>query len=109
MAGPMGRFDYTSDNGTVYQIRLDASNAAAVGATAATSDLFMPRAIKPRYLLAQHPSNGRERKIVVPDPGAAIWTGAGGTLSLPDFAAAIPIPVTNFAVRGRVGEKRYSR
>lgn len=109
MAGTMGRFDYISDNGTTYEIRLDSSNAAVVGAVAATSVLSKPSNIKPRYILAQHPTTGRERKLVVCDPAAAIWTGAGGTVSLADYSTALPFNATNFNVRGRIGEKRYAR
>lgn len=109
MAGPMGRFDYLSDDGNTYQIRLDASNAAAVGAVAATSVLSKPSAIVPRYILAQHPTTGRERKLVVTNPGAALWTGAGGTITLVDYNTALPFNSASFNVRGRIGEKRYAR
>lgn len=109
MAGPMGIFQYVSDNGTTYQVRLDASNAAAMGATAAAgTEPYKPLGIKPRYILAQHPTSGRERKLVAPDPTDAVWTGTGGTMSLVDYAAT-PVAAASFNIRGRVGEKRYAR
>jgi hypothetical protein len=106
MAGPMGRFSYVSDDGTTYVMRLDASNAAAVGGTAAAPGVQFPKGRVPRYLLAQHPTSGRERRIVVPDPASATWTGSGGTISLTDYATNA---AANFNILGRVGERRYAR
>jgi hypothetical protein len=106
MAGPMGRFNYISDDGTTYVMRLDASNAAAVAGVAAAAGATYPKGRVPRYLLAAHPTTGRERRIVVPDPANAIWTGTGGTISLTDFATNA---AANFNILGRVGERRYQR
>lgn len=105
MAGPMGFFDYTDDTGAVFRIRMDASNAAAVGAVAATATVGLPRRTKPRYILARHPTTGRERRIVATTPGETHFVGGAGTISLPDFGAGMA--ATAFEVMGRVGEKRY--
>lgn len=107
MAGAMGKFEYTSDDGTVYQVRLDASNAAALGATAATNQPAKPGTTHVRYLLARHPTTGKERRITVPDPTNALWTGpVGATITLPDFGALMA--PTAFLVAGRIGERRFS-
>lgn len=106
MAGPMGRFTYISDDGNTYVMRLDASNAAAVGATAAAAGQQFPKGWVPRYVLAAHPTSGRERKIVVTDPSLAIWPGPGGTISLTDYAVNT---AASYGILGRVGERRYAR
>lgn len=109
MAGPMGLFDYISDNTLHYALRLDASNAGAVGGTVVTTGVGKPGRLRPRYILLKHPTSGRERKIVVPDPAAGIWTSTatGTTLTITDFSAT-PSVQTAYLVAGRVGEKRYA-
>jgi hypothetical protein len=104
MAGAMGRFNYISDNGTTYAVSLDASNGVAVGNTVASSLLSKPGRTKMRYILAQHPTSGRERRVVICDPANAIWLGTTNTVSLPDFNAAMA--ATAFIIRGRIGERR---
>lgn len=106
MAGPMGRYEYISDSGDTHVVRLDASNAAAQGATASTAPVDLPGRTKPRYILARHPTTGRERKIVICDPANGLFTGATTTISLPDFGAAMA--ATNFVVAGRIGERRLA-
>lgn len=107
MAGPLGEFDYISDDGNTYAVRMDASNAAAVGASAATTAATMSRRYRPRYLLAKHPTTGRERRIIVPDPTETVWTTtAVTTLALIDVGVH-PSVSTNYQVAGRVGERRY--
>ena len=103
----MGTFRYIDDRGNFFRIRLDASNATAVGATpAAGTEPSMPKNLKPRYLLARLPS-GRTRRIVAPDSALAIWANEGQTVTLPDFANSMA-PATA-TVMGRVGERRYAR
>jgi hypothetical protein len=99
MAGVMGEFVYVSDDGVSYRIRMDASNAAAVGATAAGTEPTKPGRTHPRYLLARHPTTGRERRITVTNP-------VGATIVLPDFNALMA--ATNFLVEGRIGERRFA-
>jgi hypothetical protein len=106
MAGPMGPIKYTSDDGTDYQIRMDSSNAAAVGGVAATTQPQKPGRLHPRYLLARHPTTGRERRITCPDPANALWTGApGAVISLTDYAT---LAAVNYVVEGRIGERRFA-
>ena|SRR5215216_585380 len=106
MAGPMGYFNYVDDAGATYVIKLDASNASAVGATGASPPQTLPKRTKPRYVLARHPTTGRERRITVPDPANAVWTGTGGTLGLPDFAAGMASAAHQ--IMGRIGERRLA-
>jgi hypothetical protein len=111
MAGPMGRYEYQADDGNTYTVRLDASNAAAMLATAAASPgQTYPKGWVPRYLLVQHPTTGRQRRLVVPDPTAAgaLWTTQGGSVSLMDYGLTPPAAAT-WGIRGRCGERRYAR
>jgi hypothetical protein len=106
MAGAMGYFDYTSDNGQVYKLRLDASNAAAGGLPAWAAGIDPPKKMRPRYLLAAHPTTGRQRKIVV-NPDNALWTdNLPLTIQLPDFGNAMQ--ATAYKVQARIGERRPS-
>lgn len=106
MAGTMERVAYHSDDGADYVIKQDTSNATAAGNTTATGNPNLPRRYKPRYVLAAHPTTGRERRIVIGDPANALWTASGGTISLPDFNSSMA--ATAFLVRGRIGERRLA-
>jgi hypothetical protein len=107
MAGPMTRVRYVTDTGVNYKMRMDASNAALVGATAADgTELNAPKGFRPRYVLAQLP-NGRQRRLIVPDTSHGVWDETVNTVNLPDFANAMaPLTAT---LRGRIGERRYQR
>jgi hypothetical protein len=106
MAGKMGHYSYTDDGGNVWRVRLDASNAAAMGGVAAPTGLTKPAGLVPRYILAEHPTTGRERRIVAPDPTNALWLGGTATISLIDFDTNDAV---TFNIRGRIGEKRTAR
>lgn len=107
MAGSMGPYDYVSDDGNTYRVRLDDTNAAAVGAVAATTGLAKPGTHHVRYLLAQHPTTGRERKITCPNPDNILWVGDGTqqTISLRDYDTNLAV---SFLVAGRIGERRFA-
>jgi hypothetical protein len=107
MSGPMAHFDYVSDNGNTYPFLLNAAEATAVGGvTPPTTVLNKLSGMVPRYILAQHPTTGRERKIKCPNPADAHWVGGTNTISLPQVGSATPVV---YDIRGRVGEKRYKR
>lgn len=106
MAGTMGHFTYTDDGGNPWRVRLDASNAAAVGGVAAATGLNKPSGLVERYLLAEHPTTGRERRIICPDPTNPLWLGGTSTISLIDFNTNTAV---TFNIRGRIGEKRTAR
>lgn len=105
MAGAMGFFDYVSDDGTTYKVKLDASNTAAVGGVTATSTAWYPRGWVPRYLLAHNATYGR-RRVPCPDPTNAKWAGGSDTIDLQ--VAGVGTSPT-FAITARIGEKRTSR
>jgi hypothetical protein len=104
----MGLFDYVSDNGETYHVRMDASNAAAVGASAAATGEVAdkPGRLKPRYLLAKDTTSGRERRITCPDPTDGTWTGTSTTITLVD-SHVFPSAAVSYGISGRIGEKRY--
>jgi hypothetical protein len=108
MAGPRGLYEYISDDGTTYRVKLDASNASVVGGVAAAgTEPDLPKRYRPRYILAQHPTSGQQRKLVCPDPANALWTANGGSGSLVDTSVH-PSVMTTYGLKGRVGEKRYA-
>jgi hypothetical protein len=108
MAGPATHTEYISDDAAHYRLRMDASNAAAAGNAAATSAIHLPGGYQPRYVLATHPTTGRERKIVICDPASALWVGGTNTITLEEFSGAHSTSMAH-AILSRVGEKRYNR
>lgn len=106
MAGRMLTVDYVSDDTNTYKLRVDQSNAAAAGLVATATGINKPGNLEPRYILAAHPVTGRQRKIIV-NPDSQLWIGGLGTISLPDFDAAMA--ATNYKIMGRIGEKRTAR
>jgi len=108
MAGPTTHIEYTSDDGGSYRVRMDASNAAAAGNPAATSAGHLPGGYHPRYVLATHPTTGRERKIVIADPTSALFVGGTSTISLEEYSGTHSATVAH-AVLSRVGERRLNQ
>jgi hypothetical protein len=106
----MGRFNYISDNGVTYTLKLDASNAAVFGAAAApVGQAGLPSGLVPRYVLALLP-DGTRRKIICPIPTHAKWVGvaAGSSdIALPDYATLTAD--VGGGITARIGEKRTSR
>jgi hypothetical protein len=110
MAGALSLRNYVSDDGNTYVVRIDTSNAVAVSAAAAAagSRPNLPHGYRMRYLLAKHPTTGRERRIHVNDPSVALWVGGASTISLVDYDTT-PAAAATYTVSGRVGEKRYAK
>lgn len=108
MAGPKGVFNYVSDDGATYRVKLDASNAAAAGMVAATVSAHLPGGYHPRYVNASHPATGKERRIVIPTAGNALFVGGSSTITLEDFSTSPSAPVA-FNVLSRVGERRLNQ
>jgi hypothetical protein len=109
MAGAMGRFAYLSDDGNTYSIRLDSSNATAVGNTVDETSPDLPRSYRPRHVWAEDSSDGSRRSLVIGSPTNAIWLGPGAsTVSIADFDTD-PNTTTAHSVRSRIGEKRFAR
>lgn len=107
MAGAMGRFLYTSDDGNSYSLKLDAGNAGVFGAAAAPAGTpGRPSGMVPRYVLARLPT-GRVRKLICPAPAHAVWLGTDSEIDLPDFDTMTAAATAG--VTARIGEKRTSR
>jgi hypothetical protein len=107
MAGASTHVNYTSDDGTVYRLKMDLSNATAAGNPTATSSLHLPGGYEPRHVNASHPTSGRERRIVISDPGSGLWVGGTNVITLTDFSTT-PSQQTAYNVLSRVGEKRLN-
>lgn len=105
MAGAMGLFKYTSDDGNDYKVKLDASNQTEVGSVAATTEPWYPRGWYPRYVLAQSAA-GKRRKVAICDPTQTEWTGADDVIALQEAGVAGTV---DYTITGRFGEKRTSR
>jgi hypothetical protein len=86
---------------------MDASNATAAGNAAASSNARLPTGYRPRYVLATHPTTGRQRKIVICDPTDAMWVGSVATISIEEYSGAHSATVAH-DIFSRVGEKRYN-
>lgn len=106
MAGAMGSFVYTDDDGNDWKLRMDASNAAISGMAAYDGDPVLedlPRAKVPRYRLLRNPNNGRYRKIIAGDTSHAFWTSGMGTVqAIFDYYTNAS---ANYTLRGKVGER----
>lgn len=110
MAGTMGYFQYVSDDGNTYKVKLDSSNSTTMGATAETggaagTDPWYPRGWQLRYVLAENADHGR-RKVAAPNPADTHWTGGSNTLPLEVVGSALAV---DFNITARIGEKRTSR
>jgi hypothetical protein len=105
MSGPMGFYNYVSDDGNTYKVKLDASNTVSMGGVAATSTAWYPRGWVLRYILCYNATYGR-RRVPAPDPADAHWVGGTNTIAL--SVANVATPPT-FSITARIGEKRTSR
>jgi len=109
MAGALARYQYVSDDGNTYSVKLDISNALAAGNTPDSTSPGIRHGYHPRYVLASHPTTGAERKIVIGEADNAIFVGPdASTIALVDFGST-PSVTTTYNVRSRVGEKRYNQ
>lgn len=108
MAGSSTRVQYLSDDGSPYRVKQDASNAAAAGNAAATSTVHLPGGYHPRYILATHPTTGRERKVIICDPANELFVGGTSTITLEEYSGTHSAAVAH-AVLSRVGERRLNQ
>jgi hypothetical protein len=108
MAGPMGWFVYESDDGNSYQVKQDASNAAAAGNAAAGTEPSLPHGYIPRYVLIKHPTTAKERRLMIGDPANAMFVGSDSTVTVEEFSGTHSAAVEH-NIQGRVGERRYKR
>jgi hypothetical protein len=108
MAGAMAHYAYISDDGNTYRLRGDISNNLTVGNTPAATGPNIPHGYHPRYVLATHPTTGRERRLVIGDPANALFVGSDSSVDLVDFSVT-PSATTTYAVLSRVGERRLNQ
>lgn len=95
MAGSIKTFEYTTNGGDVFAIRMDESNGEAVGnqdyTDASTAQFFLPRNIEARYATYGSSDALYTKRIVLTDPAASTATlpatisvqdGNGGSVTL---------------------------
>lgn len=105
MAGSMAWFNYTSDDGVVYAVKMDESNAVAAGFTPnATVIPTLPRGVEMRHLNLQSSTTVRKKKLPVPTAASLLWTGATSSIAL----ATIDGEET-FVTQSFIGERRTNR
>lgn len=108
MAGTIGHYKYSSDDGQDYLVRLDDSNAALLGGVAIAPGSLPspPNGYDLRYLYVEHPASHQRRKLPAPDSSDGHWTGGSPTVTMHwqegDAGTVAAI------IRGRVGERRRS-
>lgn len=116
MAGKLRKIQYQSDDGNIYVVRMDDSNATAIGAVTGTGRPTLPPGYRMRYVECvddtdvtggRVPTHAR-RVIQATDPTTTRWIGTLNTITLPDFSIT-PSAAVTFSIVGRVGEKRYAR
>lgn len=108
MAGAMAHYAYVSDDGNTYRLKGDISNNLSAGNTPLDVGPGLPSGYHPRYVLATHPTSGRERKIVIGDPANALFVGGDSAIDLIQFGTS-PSTVVSHAVLSRVGERRLNQ
>jgi hypothetical protein len=103
---------YLSDNGSVYQRRTFGDLVTPLGLTIdpVGAHPYLPRTIKPRYVLARDPATGREHKLrgVTPTNGAFVGTATTITVPDPNNRAGALAPGLVLNVAGRMGERRFA-
>ena len=100
---------YVSDNGTTYQRKTLADLVTPLGLT---SEAFgahtrLPNNVLPRYIEGQDPATGRWHKLRGLGSANAHFTGATGTITVPDPSDRTATLTLN--IGAKVAEKRYSR
>ncbi len=123
MAGSMRAYDYVTDAGTTFGLRMDRTNADAIGNTPTGDNVFrhgIPRDIKPRTAIYKWTSTGAAgqgtgtsvRRIVVGAKAAfdALVVGTD-TLSLPEYQAVAgvgqltPNVMRDFLLTDKIAER----
>lgn len=111
MAGKLSKYRYETDGGKEYTIRMDASNAKAVGNIEGNGkDGAMPVGLTPRVIHCELYDTGtkrlHKRQIVICKPGPSSFVkGTLSTIKLP-FYQETGQGQGDFRVTGYTGEKR---
>jgi len=87
-------YEYTSDDGNIYDVKLMDSLATAGGWTASTEPYVnKPTGLKMRHILGFNATSGATGKLYLPQPDStkfvtpASWTGNNGTVYQPTGGA----------------------
>lgn len=118
MAGAMGHFTYTSDDGVSYRIKSDVSNAAPAS-VACVSNPGRPNLpdgyfTRHAWVIDDADTTGgrtptrRRRKIPICTVAGTAYTGVATSISLPDFSVTPSVAVL-WTIQGLVGERRLVR
>ena len=103
MAGAMGHYVYTADDGTAYQVRAPVWVAGIQTATAAGTQPRLPTGVKPRRRFLRNTSSGKEHAVTVFSASDTLYSEeAGVAVSIPTLGSAT---ATALVTAGRTGEK----
>lgn len=103
MVGSLSWHKYTSDDGTVYAVFLDKSNALAMGfEVAAATDPKLPQGMKMRKVNAKSSTTVRGKSLPVPATDSEFWDGTTNAVTINVGGAATEV----FNITSRIGEKR---
>jgi len=118
MAGPMGKFTYTSDNTVGYTVRIDGSNGVVTntGFTSSSGRVTLPHGFRMRHVWVVDDTDttggrtptGARRKLYCGTVTCTVWTGADLSVDLPDFSVTPSVTVA-WNVESYVGEQRFNR
>jgi hypothetical protein len=102
---------YVSDDGNTYQRRTfsDLVTPLGLASEAVGAHPYLPRRIRPRYILARDPGTGREHKLRGVSATHAAFVGTQQTITVPDPAnrQATGAGMLTLNVAGRMGERRF--
>jgi paraquat-inducible protein B len=107
MAGKLGNYLYYDDNQKAYKVKLDKTNAVAMGFTAAQagdSSPSLPKRFKMRLAHFQTSDNLHKRNLPAPKNNSDKLK-SGATVSLPVYNEGSQQNQT-FTITGRTGEKQ---
>lgn len=110
MAGKIDSYVYNADDGKQYTLRMDKSNATAVGnATGKGKDGAIPRGMQPRVVNCELLDTGTKRvmkrQLVVCKKDSALIKGTVLTINLPMYQETGQANAA-FRVTGYTGEQR---
>jgi len=118
MAGPMGKFTYTSDDTNTYKVRIDASNGAVTntGFTTTTGRTDLPSGYEMRHVWVVDDSDttgsrtptGARRKLYCGTSSCTVFAGSDTAVTLDDFSVSPSVAIT-WNVESYVGERRLNR
>jgi hypothetical protein len=98
--GARGFYDYVSDNGTTYCVRMRTALATAGGFSASSaSKVNYPRGWEMRHVYGKK-SDGTRKKLPVAAITETTWSDTPGTFAVGSLSG--------FTVMGQIGEKRCS-